>query len=79
MVVSIARHSEVFLAARFPFDREIVDAMSTVPDRRWSGGGQVWLIPNGGDEGDRLLDALYLYAQIQPFRFTRRQTRRYIR
>ena len=59
MVVSIARHSEGFLAARFPFDREVVDAMRTVPGRRWSAGGQAWLIPNGRDEGDRLLNALY--------------------
>ena len=36
MVVSIARHSEGCLAARFPFDREVVDAMPTVPGRRWS-------------------------------------------
>ena len=34
MVVSIARHSEGFLAARFPFDREIVGAMRTVSGRR---------------------------------------------
>ncbi len=59
MVVSIARHSEGFLAVRFPFDREVVDAMSTVPGRRWSAGDQAWLIPKGRVEGDRLLDALY--------------------
>ena len=59
MVVSIARHSEGFLAVRFPFDREVVDAMRTVPGRRWSAGDQAWLIPNGREEGGRLLNALY--------------------
>ena len=54
MVVSIAGHSEGFLAVRFPFDQEVVDAMPTVPGRRWSAGGQAWLIPNGRAEGERL-------------------------
>ncbi len=59
MVVSIAGHSEGFLAVRFPFDQEVVDAMPTVPGRRWSAGGQAWLIPNGRAEGERLFNALY--------------------
>ena len=74
MVVSIARHSEGCLAARFPFDREVVDAMPTVPGRRWSAGGQAWLIPNGRDEGDRLLNALYDTGMFS--RFDSSDTRR---
>ena len=37
----------------------VVDAMRTVPGRRWSDGGQAWLIPNGREEGDWLHNALY--------------------
>ena len=59
MVVSIAGHSEGFLAVRFPYDTKIVGAMRTVPGRRWSAGDQAWLIPNGRAEGERLLNALY--------------------
>ena len=59
MVVSIARHSEGFLAVRFPYDQKIVGAMRTVSGRRWSAGDQAWLIPNGRAEGERLLNALY--------------------
>ena len=59
MVVSIARHSEGFLAVRFLFDREVVDAMLIVPDRRLSAIDQAGLIPNGREEGDRLLIAHY--------------------
>ena len=59
MVVSIAGHSEGFLAVRFPFDREVVGTMCTVPGRRWSADDQAWLIPNCRAEGERLLNALY--------------------
>ena len=59
MVVSIARHSEEYLAVRFPFDRRLVDALHKVPGRRWSAEDKAWLIPDKREQGDRLLQALY--------------------
>ncbi len=37
----------------------VVDAMRAVPGRRWSGGAQARLLPNGRVEGERLLNTLY--------------------
>ncbi|MGO8694110.1 MAG: integron integrase [Rectinemataceae bacterium] len=59
MVVSIDRHSEEYLAIRFPFDRRLVDALHKVPGRRWSAEDKAWLIPDKREQGDRLLQALY--------------------
>jgi len=59
MVVSIASHSEGYLAVRFPFDQRVVNAMRQVPGRRWSAPDKAWLVPDGKEEGERLLQALY--------------------
>ncbi|MGO8694326.1 MAG: integron integrase [Rectinemataceae bacterium] len=59
MVVSIARHSEGYLAIRFPFDQRVVDALRKVPGRRWSAEDKAWLLPDKREQGDRLLLALY--------------------
>jgi integron integrase len=59
MVVSIARHSEGYLAASFPFDQRVVDAICNVPGRRWSAGDKAWLVPDRKEAGERLLQSLY--------------------
>ncbi len=59
MVVSIASHSEGYLAVRFPFDQRVVNAIRKVPGRRWSAGDKAWLVPDKREDGCRLLQALY--------------------
>ena len=49
------------LQVRFPYDRELVDLIKTLPDRRWNAGGRFWQIPQA--------DVVLLVDLLHPARF----------
>ena len=59
MTVSISGDGKGRLAVRFPYDRKIIQAIQSLPDRRWDNGSLTWLIPDRQKNGDLLLKALY--------------------
>ena len=49
------------LIVRFPFDRDLVDLIKTLPSRRWNAGERFWWVPEQ--------DAVQLVELLEPHRF----------
>jgi len=59
MVLSLAGNEDGSLAVRFPFDRDIITAVRTVPRSFWDPDIRAWVIPNTQHCIDQLLQSLY--------------------
>jgi integron integrase len=59
MDISITANRRGYLSLNFPFDQGVVDALKTLPSRRWNPDTKSWLIPSGQKSIDLLLRALY--------------------
>ena len=59
MIVSICAESPQSLRIEFPYHGAVVDAMRSLPQRRWDPGAKAWFVPNGRSYIQGLVEALW--------------------
>ncbi|GAB1481288.1 hypothetical protein MASR2M78_01030 [Treponema sp.] len=59
MALSINGDRSGNLSISFLYDTDVIDAIKTLPHRRWDVDHKVWLVPNTPEDSQLLLEALY--------------------
>ena len=59
MIVSVIRNEAGFLSIVMPYDFLLLDAVRTIPNRRWDSEHRIWLLPDTQSNVDQLLKVLY--------------------
>lgn len=59
MIVRINGYYNQTLAVRFTYDDSILNAVRSIPHRRWNAKDKFWTIPDTRDHIEELLQALY--------------------